>query len=175
MMLYVLSTLFVGFSQTLKTPSTATDPYTLNVAVDEVSLTFHAADFHGIPMDDLKLSELRLLDNGKHPRQIISFEAHQNLPVRFGILMDTSRSMLEDLRRNRAIANEYLAQLLRKQTDSAFLMRFDSDSKVLQDWTGDSDALSATLRNVSSDHESRLGGHCTLRLDLQGLPRSVRN
>lgn len=154
-MLSAMSALSVAFSQT---PTSAADSYTLNVAVDEVSLTYHAADFHGIPMDDLKLSDLRLLDNGKRPRQIVSFEAHQNLPVGFGILIDTSRSMLGYLRRNQSIANEYLTQLLRKQTDRAFIMRFDFESKVLQDWTGDSDVLSATLHNVAADYASRLGG-----------------
>jgi VWFA-related protein len=109
-------------------------------------------------MDDLKFDDLRILDNGKRPRQIVSFEAYENLPVRFGILMDTSRSMLACLRRNQAIANEYLTQLLHKQTDRAFIMRFDSESKVLHDWTGDSDPLTATLRNVAADHASRLGG-----------------
>jgi Ca-activated chloride channel family protein len=158
MMLTAMSALSVVVPQTAKPPTVAADPYTLNVAVDEVSLTFHAADFHGIPMDDLKLDDLRILDNGKRPRQIVSFEAHQNLPVRFGILMDTSRSMLGYLHRNQAIANEYLTQLLHKQTDRAFLMRFDSESKVLQNWTGDSDALTATLRSAAADHASRMGG-----------------
>jgi Ca-activated chloride channel family protein len=158
MILTAMSTLAVARPQTANPPAVPADPYILNVAVDEVSLTFHAADFHGIPMDDLKLDDLRILDNGKRPRQIVSFEAHQNLPVRFGILMDTSRSMLEYLHRNQAIANEYLTQLLHKQIDRAFLMRFDSESKVLQDWAGDSDTLSATLRNVAADHASRLGG-----------------
>ena len=32
--------------------------YGLRVAVDEVSLTFHAADAHGLPVNDLKLEEL---------------------------------------------------------------------------------------------------------------------
>jgi Ca-activated chloride channel homolog len=157
-MLSVMSVLFVAFPQTTKAPATATDPYTFNVAVDEVSLTFHAADFHGVPMDDLKVDDLRVLDNGKRPRKIVSFEAHQNLPVRFGVLMDTSRSMLGYLRHNQATANEYVTQLLRKQTDRAFVMRFDSESKVLQDWTDDNDALTASLRNIATDHASRLGG-----------------
>jgi len=150
--------LSLASSQTAKSSASSADPYTLNVAVDEVSLTFHAADFHGIPIDDLKLTDLRILDNGKRPRQIVSFEVHQNLPVRFGILVDTSRSMLGYLRRNQAIANEYVTQLLHKQTDRAFVLRFDSESKILQDWTGDSDALAASLHNVASDRASRLGG-----------------
>jgi Ca-activated chloride channel homolog len=158
MMLAATSTFSFALAQPTQAQTTAVDPYTLNVAVDEVSVTFHAADFYGIPMDDLKLEDLRVLDNGKRPRKLVSLEAHKNLPVRFGILMDTSRSMLGYLRRNQAIANEYLTELLHKDTDSAFLMRFDSESKVLQDWTGDTDALASTLHNVGSDHASRLGG-----------------
>jgi Ca-activated chloride channel homolog len=157
-MLSVTSVLFVALPQTTQAPATATDPYTFSVTVDEVSLTFHAADFHDVPMDDLKIDDLRILDNGKKPRKIVSFEVHQNLPVRFGILMDTSRSMLGYLRRNQAIAGQYITQLLRKQTDRAFVMRFDSESKVLQSWTGDSDALTASLHNIATDHASRLGG-----------------
>jgi Ca-activated chloride channel homolog len=148
----------VAFPQTAKTLSPADDPYTLNIAVDEVSLTFHAADFHGIPIDDLKLDDMRILDNGKKPLKIVSFDVHQNLPVRFGVLVDTSRSMLGYLRRNQAIANQYVTQLLHKQTDRAFVMRFDSESKVLQNWTDNSDALTASLHDVAIDHASRLGG-----------------
>jgi VWFA-related protein len=154
----VTCVLSVAFPQTAKTPSPAGDPYTLNIAVDEVSLTFHAADFHGVPIDDLKLDDMRILDNGKKPLKIVSFDIHQNLPVRFGVLVDTSRSMLGYLRRNQAIANQYITQLLRKQNDRAFVMRFDSESKVLQNWTGNGDALTASLHDVAIDYASRLGG-----------------
>jgi VWFA-related protein len=154
----VICAFSAAFSQTAKAPATTDDPYILNITVDEVSLTFHAADFHGIPIDDLKLNDLRILDNGKPPRQIVSFEAHQNLPVRFGVLMDTSRSMLEYLSRDQAIANEYVTQLLHKQTDSAFIMRFDSQSKIMQSWTANNNALAVSLRDVAVDHASRLGG-----------------
>jgi VWFA-related protein len=66
--------------------------------------------------------------------------------------------MLGHLRRNQSIANEYVTQLLRKQTDRAFVMRFDSQSKVLLDWTSNDDALAAAFRNVAADYASRLGG-----------------
>jgi hypothetical protein len=56
-MLSVVTALFVAFPQTARAPATAADPYTVNVAVNEVSLTFHAADSHSIPTDDLKLSD----------------------------------------------------------------------------------------------------------------------
>jgi len=138
-------------------------PYTLKVGVNEVSLPFHVADFHGTAIGDLTLGDLRLLDNGKGPKQIVAFEVYRDLPIRGGVLIDTSRSVLENLKRNQQISIDYVRQFLRKQTsdrpgDEAFVMRFDSDTKLLQDWTGDGELLAASIRNVAADHESRLGG-----------------
>lgn len=63
-------------------------PYHLNVAVDEVSLTFHAADIDGVAIDDLRWDELNLLGNGKPPRKIVAFQPIRDLPIRAGILID---------------------------------------------------------------------------------------
>jgi Ca-activated chloride channel homolog len=141
----------------------AAGPYTLKVGVNEVSLPFHVADFHGVAIGDLTVADVRLLDNGKAPKQIVSFEVYRDLPIRGGMLIDTSRSVLENLRRNQQVSTEYVRQFLRRQTaerpgDEAFVMRFDSDTKVLQDWTGEGDLLAASIRNVALDHESRMGG-----------------
>jgi Ca-activated chloride channel homolog len=119
----------------------------LKVSVDEVSLTFHAADAHGLPVNDLKLSELSLLDNGKPPRRILAFEPLRDFPIRAGILMDTSPSTEETRSRDRAIAIEYALQLLRQQTDQAFVVNFDFLSKEAQPWTNDTFALTAGIRN----------------------------
>ena len=79
-------------------------PYSLSVSVDEVSLNFHAADVHGLPVNDLKLDELNLLDNGTPPRRIVAFGSLREFPIRAGFLMDTSVSMEGYLARNRAIS-----------------------------------------------------------------------
>lgn len=147
-----------GEPQPLARPPGNDHPYTLTVPVDEVSLTFHASDFHGVPIEDLTLDDLRLMDDGKRQRRILSFESYRNLPIRAGILFDTSRSMLGDLKRNQEITNLYATHLLRKETDKAFVMRFDFDAQVRQDWTNDSAALAASLRTIAADHASRLGG-----------------
>src|SRR5271163_1815967 len=91
--------------------------YGLSVAVDEVDLTFHAADAHGLAVNDLKLEELSLLDNGQPPAKILAFESLQDLPIRAGILLDTSASMDEHRGGDRAIAIKYAQRLLRQQTD----------------------------------------------------------
>lgn len=147
----------VGSQRLVKSPG-GDRPYTLTVPVDEVSLTFHVSDYHGVPIEDLALGDLRLEDNGTRQRRILSFESYRNLPVRAGIMFDTSRSMLGDLKRNQAITNLYATHLLRKETDKAFVMRFDFEAQVMQNWTNDSAALATSLRTIAADHASRLGG-----------------
>jgi Ca-activated chloride channel homolog len=147
-------------SQTEGVATQSETVYGLRVAVDEVSLTFHAADAHGLPVNDLKLDELSLLDNGKPPRRILTFQSLRDFPIRAGILMDTSESMAETRARDRAIAIRYAQQLLRQQTDQAFVINFDSLSKVAQTWTSSAGALTDGIRNqnVAVGGRAHFGG-----------------
>jgi Ca-activated chloride channel family protein len=131
--------------------------YNLSVAVDEVSLTFHAADAHGLPINDLKLEELSILDNGKPPNRVLAFQSLQNFPIRAGFLLDTSDSVEGYLPRNRAISIEYAQQLLRQQTDQAFVMDFNFLAEVAQPWTSSAAALTAGIRKFTRYGESRIG------------------
>jgi Ca-activated chloride channel homolog len=122
--------------------------YGLRVSVDEVEVSFHASNANGLSVNDLRLSELRLLDNGKPPARIIDFQLLQGLPIHAGILLDTSDSMQAHLSGNRMIAMEYTQQVLRKQTDQAFVMDFGRVSTVLQALTSDRPALAAAMRTA---------------------------
>jgi VWFA-related protein len=132
--------------------------YNLSVAVDEVSLTFHAEDAHGLPINDLKLDELRILDNGKPPHRILAFQSLQDFPIRAGILLDTSESVEGYLPRNRAISIDYAQQLLRQQTDQAFVMDFNFLSEIVQPWTSNAAALTAGIRKFGTYGHGRIGG-----------------
>ena len=137
-----------GISQTSVSALPAVEPYRFRLSVDEINLTFHAADAQGLPLNDLKLSELELLDNGRPPRRILDFHVLEDSPIRAGILMDTSESMAKNLPTDRAIALKYAQSLLRQQSDQAFVMAFGYISAVTQIWTGDSGALSSGVRSV---------------------------
>ncbi len=140
----------------METPQSAAS-YRLNVAVDEVVLTFHAADSHGLPVNDLKLEEMTALDNGKRSK-VLRMDVAQDHPIRAGILIDTSDSMRESLARNREIAGDFAERLLRQQTDRAFVMDFGYVSKVLQPWTIDASALRAGAKLAVAGRENPLGG-----------------
>jgi Ca-activated chloride channel homolog len=132
--------------------------FSLKLSVDEVNLTFHAADAHGMPVNDLKLEELRILDDGRTPRRVVGFQRLEDAPIHAGILMDTSESMTEQVPRDRAISIKYAEHVLRQRADKGFLMDFGYTSKLMTPWTNDSAALAAGIRNVAAGKENPLGG-----------------
>jgi VWFA-related protein len=149
-------------AQTNGAAAESAEAYKLKVAVDEVSLTFHADDGHGLPVNDLKLYEFSLLDNGKPPRRILEFRPLQDMSLRAGILIDTSDSMRQNVAANRAISIRFAQQLPRQQSDQAFVMDFGYVSQVTQTWTRDRAVLAAGIRQVVAGRENPLGGTAML-------------
>jgi Ca-activated chloride channel family protein len=132
--------------------------YRLNLPVDEVVLMFHAADGNGLAVNDLKLDELRLKDKGLLPRKVLAFELLQNAPIRAGILMDTSESMMPLMSGDRAIALQYAQALFRQQTDQAFVMEFGYISTLDLDWTNQPGQIAQAISNLKLGKANPLGG-----------------
>ncbi|HMF54378.1 MAG TPA: VWA domain-containing protein [Edaphobacter sp.] len=133
-------------------------PFTLPVYVDEVNVSFSATDEDGRWIDDLELADLRVKDNHRAPERIVSFRKMTGLPVQAGVLVDSSRSMLGDLRRNRRIVSQLAEQMLRLTSDRAFVAEFDFEYRMKQPWTSDKAQLNARMSVVGRDWASRLGG-----------------
>src|SRR5882724_1456699 len=136
--------------------------YGLRVSVDEVILTFHAADAQGLAINDLKLDELTLSDNGKPPRKILAFQSLQDLPLRAGILIDTSDSMAQDLTSDAVISTKYTQRLLHRPTDQAFILKFGALSEITQPWTSDTNALAAGIRRFAATRTNQIRGTALL-------------
>ena len=149
-------------SQTAAPGQQDTQSYSLRVSVDEVVLTFHAGDAHGLPINDLKLDELSLSDNGRPPRKIVAFQSLQDLPLRAGILIDTSESVAQDLASNESIATKYTQRLLRRPTDQAFITKFSVLSEITQPWTSDTNALTAGIHRFAATRTSQIRGTALL-------------
>jgi Ca-activated chloride channel homolog len=130
----------------------------LKLSVDEVNLTFHAADANGMPVNDLKLEEFGILDDGRTPRRVVRFQLLEDAPIRGGILMDTSESMTDHVARDRAISIKYVEHMLGQKADKGFLMEFGYTSNVMTPWTSDSAVLASGIRNVAADKQNLLGG-----------------
>src|SRR5215813_2542386 len=70
----------------------STDPGIIRKRVDEVVAFFTVTKGHKY-IQDLTQSEIRIVDDGKPPARISEFGRESDLPLRLGILMDTSDSV----------------------------------------------------------------------------------
>lgn len=131
----VLFCLTPCLSQSIPSKPDNGHPYTFRVPVDEISLRFHASDQFGKPLTQLTIGDLRLSDNGKLQGNIVTLQTLQDLPIRAGFLFDISASVLKDVWSDRSIIETYASELLRKDVDQAFVMQFDTQTLLTQDWT----------------------------------------
>ena len=129
-------------------PAEAEEPgeYRIGVEVDLVNLVFTATDKHGHFIKDLKQDDIRLLDEGKPPAEIEAFESETGLPLRVGLLIDASNSVRDRFRFEQAAAIDFLQQVVRPKSDLAFVIGFDSETDLTQDYTDNNDALANGVR-----------------------------
>lgn len=117
------------------------DQYTLQEQVNEVDLVFTVTDRHGRFINDLAQSDFALLDNQMAPKRLISFTRQTNLPLRVGILIDTSTSIRMRFQFEQQASIAFLQQTLRPNSDRAFIMGFDVTPDYKQNWTNNLDLL----------------------------------
>src|SRR4029077_7051752 len=93
---------------------------------------------------------IQILEDGK-PQTIRYFAAESDLPLTLGILIDTSPSQGNVLQMEQETGASFLSQILREK-DMAFVISFDADVNLLQDFT------SSTNRLRSALHDTRING-----------------
>jgi VWFA-related protein len=120
----------------------------IHVGVNEVNLIFTVTDRHGHYIPNLKQSDFALLDDQKAPARVNAFRQQINLPLRVGILIDTSTSIRSRFKFEQQSANEFLLQVLKAKGDRAFIMGFDVTPTVTQDWTNNLDALEVGVNRL---------------------------
>ncbi len=123
---------------------------TLKTTVNEVNLIFTVTDKHGHYIPNLQQSDFALLDDQKAPAHVNSFHQQINLPLRVGILIDTSTSIHSRFQFEQQAATEFLLQILKSRNDRAFVMGFDVTPTVTQNWTNDLDGLETGINRLST-------------------------
>lgn len=121
---------------------------TLTVNVEEVNLIFTVTDKHGEFIPNLKQSDFALLDNGRAPAKVSSFSQQVNLPLRVGIVLDTSSSIQSRFRFEQQASTQFLLQIMKSRRDRAFVMGFDVTPNLTQDWTNNLDALQVGVNRL---------------------------
>jgi VWFA-related protein len=122
---------------------------TIKVQVREVILPVTVRDKKGQVVADLKSSDFALNEDGR-PQTIKSFAHESNLPFRLGLLVDTSRSQESALPSERTATGKFIDQMLSQSTDKAFLLHFDHEVELLQDFTSAKPKLHHELDEMST-------------------------
>ncbi|HSY58317.1 MAG TPA: VWA domain-containing protein [Terriglobales bacterium] len=103
----------------------------------------------------LDQSDFKVFENGT-PQEIRFFGRETDLPLRIALLLDTSNSIRPRLEFEQDAAVDFLNSVIRRDKDMAFLMTFDNEPEVIQDYTGDLALLTKAIR------KQRAGGGTAL-------------
>ncbi|MBT9331415.1 VWA domain-containing protein [Paracidobacterium acidisoli] len=122
---------------------------TIKANVNEVDLVFTVTDRHGRFIKDLKESDFALLDNQRAPAQVYSFTQETNLPLRIGILIDTSTSIRQRFQFEQQAAIAFLLGVMHPATDKAFVEGFDVTPDYRQGWTSNLDSLTTGINALT--------------------------
>ena len=117
-----------------------TDDQSIRPNVNLVEVLFTVVDRKNKIVTDLSKGNFKVFDDGKQ-QEIRFFSQQTDLPLRVGMVLDTSNSIRERLKFEQDAAIDFLFNVMRRGKDEAFLMTFDDQPEVIQDFTGDMDLL----------------------------------
>ena len=118
---------------------------TLKATVNEVRVVFTVTDRHGRYIKDLKSNDFKVIDDQK-PAELRSFRSETDLPLQVGLLVDASNSVRDRFKFEQDAAIEFLNSIIRPGYDKAFVVGFDATPEVTQDFTDNTESLSAGVR-----------------------------
>ena len=112
--------------------------------VNLVDVLFSVVTKHEKLVTDLNKENFKVFDDGVE-QEITAFSQPTDLPLRIGMVLDTSNSIRERLKFEQDAAIDFLFNALRRGKDQAFLMTFDDGPQIIKEFTGDTGDLRDTI------------------------------
>jgi len=122
--------------------------FTIRKRVDEVNVLFIATDKHGKFVRDLNQGDFAILDDHKPPQSILNFRRETDLPLHLGLLIDVSGSVHGRFDFEQEAATSFLVHSVRAGFDKAFVVGFNTQSQMTQDFTDNVQLLSAGVHRL---------------------------
>src|SRR3984957_15162277 len=119
---------------------------TLKVNVNVVGVFFNVKDKHGALIPNQTKDDFEVFEDSK-PQTIKYFTAESNLPLTLGILIDTSGSQIRVLDMEKEVGAAFRRQHLTDK-DEDYVMDFDVQAELVQDYTRDVHRLQSALNKV---------------------------
>jgi Ca-activated chloride channel family protein len=126
-------------------PAPAQDPAqqgneTIKKVVNLVDVLFTVLNRRNKLVPELEKGDFKIWDE-KTPQEIRYFSRQTDLPLRIGMLLDTSNSIRDRIKFEQDASINFLFSVLRHNKDEAFVMTFDDEPQIVQGFTGDAGAL----------------------------------
>ena len=157
---FILTALVVGVAQArqqgaqsqeaqpqTKAEQSSTPKISVDVKTVSVPVTVH--DKHGKIISNLTKEDFVVEEDGR-PQTVNYFAREKDLPLRLGLLVDTSLSQRRVLEEERSASYSFLDHLLRENKDLAFVIHFDREVELLEDFTGSRPKLQAALQSLQT-------------------------
>ncbi len=122
--------------------------WVLRKSVDEVAV-FFAATEHGKSVNDLTQQEVALRDDHQPPLAVMDFRNEAQLPLRLGLVVDCSASVVDRFKFEQAAAASFLQKILVNKDDLAFVVGFSNTVLQVQDFTSDKDKISRGVEQLA--------------------------
>ena len=123
--------------------------FTIQKVVDETAL-FFAVSSHGQMVTDLQLSNIQVGDNKKAPEKIYEFTPQSKLPLRLGMLIDTSGSIQDRFAFEKRAADKFIEKVLNGTSDLGFVAGFSGETTVMRDFTANAAELRDGIDQLKS-------------------------
>ena len=122
---------------------------TITKRVDEVNVLFIATDRHGKFVRNLNQADFSILDDHKPVQSIVNFRRETDLPIQMGLLVDMSASVHGRFGFEKEAATGFLQHVIRPGYDKAFVVGFNKNSHLTQDFTDNVRLLSAGVQELN--------------------------
>src|SRR5712671_7759999 len=113
---------------------------TIKTVVNLVDVLFTVLNRRNKLVPELEKGDFKIWDD-KYPQEIRYFSKQTDLPLRIGMLLDTSNSIRDRIKFEQDASINFLFSVLRRNKDEAFVMTFDDEPQIVQAFTGDAGAL----------------------------------
>lgn len=133
----------------------------IRVDVELVRVPCTVTNGKGETVKHLESRDFAILDNGVK-RPVKYFGRETDLPLTVGLLVDVSGSQRKYLRQHREALRQFFETVLRKG-DRAFIAAVAGSVRLIEDFSGSPEVLSAAVDRVDATRGERMGRPCPTR------------
>src|SRR5215469_14762728 len=127
--LAVLGGIGAGVEFAQQTPVMKDADTRITVEVTRVNMLFTVMDKKGRFVTNLNKDDFELVEN-KRPQAIQEFSAETDLPLRLGILIDTSNSIRDRFKFEQQAATEFVHSVMTAKRDKTMLVSFSGEPEI---------------------------------------------